>query len=570
MRTSVFKCLLLAGVMAAPVPAMAQQISSEWSPLEDAYGSAEPEQSPSDAPVNKSRNGNGRTGPRVEVVPYIEAQQVLVADLKGGGDVLTYSTVAAGIDASVATRRAEAQVSLRYERLIGYDNGVEDQDTVTGLARASVALTRNLSVEAGGVAARTRVDRRGATPTSLVGNPDNVTQVYSVYAGPTFATQAGDLSINAAYRAGYTKVETADNVTVPAGQQRLDQFDESVSQVATASVGMQPGVLPIGWAVSGSWEREDAGQLDSRFDGKYVRVDVTVPVSPTFALVGGVGYEDIKISERDALRDAAGDPIVGGDGRLVTDPASPRLIAYQQDGLIWDAGVLWRPSPRTSVEVRYGRRYGTDTYIGSLSYQPGRDWAVNVSVYDTVSGFGGALNDSLSALPTQFRSTRNPLSGDINSCAFGQTGGFCLNDPLQNASSAAFRQRGVTAAFSGTNGGWDSGFAVGYSRRKFIASQLGAQALVDGLKNDTYFAAAYLGRNLDRLTRFESNVYVNYFDPGTAGAPDALSTGANAALYRQIIRGLSASAAVGLDSYKQEDFDGELTASALLGLRYSF
>lgn len=572
MRTPVFKFILLAGIALAPLPAVAQEIVSDWSPMDDAYGSSEDAAPQEAAPSGKrSRGGDRRKGPRIEVRPYIEAQQVVFADLRNGGDVLTYSTVAAGVDASVATRRAEGQVSLRYERLIGYDGGIEDQDIITGLARGSVALTRNLSLEAGGVASRAGVDGRGAGGTiNLVGNPDNVTQVYSVYGGPSFSTQAGDLSVNAAYRAGYTKVESKDTVALPAGQQRFDQFDDSISQLATASVGMQPGALPFGWAVSGSWEREDAGQLDSRFDGKYARADVTVPVSPTFAVVGGVGYEDIKISERDALRDVNGDPIVGSNGRLVTDPTSPRLVAYQQNGLIWDAGVLWRPSSRTSVEARYGRRYGTDTYIGSLSYQPGRDWAVNVSVYDQVTGFGGLINDSLAALPTQFRSSRNPLSGDIGGCAFGQTGGFCLNDALQNASSAAFRQRGVTASFSGTNGGWDSGFAVGYNERKFIASQLGAQAQIDGQRDDNYFAVAALGTDFDRRTRFESNIYVNYFDPGFAGAGDVLQTGANAALYRQLIRGLSASAAVGLDSYKQEDFDGELTASALLGLRYSF
>jgi hypothetical protein len=81
---------------------------------------------------------------------------------------------------------------------------------------------------------------------------------------------------------------------------------------------------------------------------------------------------------------------------------------------------------------------------------------------------------------------------------------------------------------------------------------------------------ASLGTALDRLTRFDSNVYISYFDPGFADVGGTLSTGANAAVSRQIIRGLSASAAVGLDSYKQEDFDSELTASALLGLRYSF
>jgi hypothetical protein len=570
MHKPVLKLALLAGVAFSPFPAVAQQIDSEWSPMDDAYGSSEEAPPAEQAPAKKRGRGGKREGPRVEVTPYIEAQQVVFADLQNGGDVLTYSTLAAGVDAAIATRRAEAQVSLRYERLIGYDNGVEDQDTVTGLARGSVALTRNFSLEAGGVAARATVDSRGAAPTNLVGNPDNVTQVYSVYGGPTFTTQAGDLSINAAYRAGYTKVESKDTVVLPTGQQRFDQFDDSVSQLATASVGMQPGALPFGWAVSGSWEREDAGQLDSRFEGKYARADVTVPVTPTLALVGGVGYEDIEISERDAVRDVNGDPVVGSNGRLVTDPNSPRLIAYQQDGLIWDAGVLWRPSPRTSVEARYGRRYGTDTYLASLSYQPGRDWAVNVSVYDQVTGFGGLINDNLSAMPTQFRSSRNPLSGDINGCAFGQNGGFCLNDALQNASSAAFRQRGITASFSGTNGGWNSGFAVGYNQRKFIASQLGAQAQIDGVKDDNYFAVAALGTEIDRRTQFESNVYVSYFDPGFAGAGDVLQTGANAALYRQIIRGLSASAAVGLDSYKQEDFDSELTASALLGLRYSF
>ena len=297
---------------------------------------------------------------------------------------------------------------------------------------------------------------------------------------------------------------------------------------------------------------------------------MTVPVTPTVALVGGVGYEAIKISERDALRDVNGDPIVDSDGRLVTDSSSPRLVAYQEDGLIWDAGVMWRPSSRTSLTATYGRRYGSETFTGSLSYNPGRDWAVNVSAYDTVSGFGNLLNDSLASLPTQFRSSRNPLSGDINSCAFGQTGGFCFNNALQTASSAAFRQRGVTASFSGTNGGWDSGFAVGYNRRTFIASSLGGQRQIDGLVDQNYFANAYLGTDIDRRTRFDSNVYISYYDPGSGGAGNVLSAGANAALSRQILRGLSASAAVGLDSYKQEDFDSELTASALLGLRYSF
>lgn len=573
MRTRIFQQTLMLSLVSSaaiclPSTAHAQQIASEWSAIDDGAGvtadAAEP------ARKDHKRGAKKASGPRVQITPYIEAQQILFGDLKNGGDVLTYSTIAAGVDAAVQTQRVEAQVSLRYERLIPNDNNLDGQDAITGLARGSVAVTRALSMEAGALATRSRIDGRGAAPTNLVGNPDNITQVYSVYAGPTLATQVGDLSVNAAYRAGYTKVESKQVGSLPPGQQQLNIFDDSISQEATASVGMQPGVLPFGWVVSGGYQREDAGQLDQKFEGTYARADITVPVSPTVALVGGVGYEDIKISERDALRDGLGNPVLDSDGRFVTDPASPRLVAYQEDGLIWDAGVLWRPSNRTTLTATYGRRYGTDTYTGSFNYQPARDWAVNVSVYDSVTGFGNLISNSLDNLPTQFRNSRNPLSGDIGNCSFGQTGGFCLNNVLQSASSASFRSRGVTAALSATTGGWDSGIAFGYDRRKFIASSLGARAQLDGLSDENYFAAAYLGHQLDQKSRIDTNVYASYFDPGAVGAPNVLAVGANAAYYRQIIRGLSATAAVGLDSYKQQDFDSALTGSALVGLRYSF
>ncbi len=598
MRKSVLKTLLLTSGVLLSTPAMAQQSESDWVPMDDVteapaaavppskadayaapvysvptYSTPDFDAPSAAAPATKApaqKASSKREGRRVEIVPYLEAAQIIRADLKNGGDVLTYSTIAAGVDGTVATRRAQAQVSLRYERRFALDKNARDQDVITGIARGTAALTRNFSVEAGGIAARSSVDGRGGASNIPGGNTDNVTQIYSVYAGPNFSAQTGELNINAAYRAGYAKAESRADIALPAGQRRFDQFDDSISHVATASVGAKPGMLPFGWSVNGNWKREDAQHLGSRFDSRTVRGDLTWPLSPNVAFVGGVGFEHVVISERDALRDAGVMPILGADGRFESDPNSPRLEAFHKDGLIWDAGVLWQPGPRTSVEGRFGKRYGTNTYVGSLSYRPGRDWAVGASVYDVVSGFGGYLNDSLSALPTQFRSVRNPLSGEVGGCAFGQAGASCLNDILQNASSAAFRQRGVTGTFSGNVGGWDSGLALGFNRRTLIAAQLGAQAEVDGLTDDSYFALAYLGRNIGARTRFESNVYASYIDPGFADAQDTLSTGANAALSRQIIRGLSASAAVGLDSYRQQDFDSDLIASALLGLRYSF
>jgi hypothetical protein len=511
-----------------------------------------------------------RARPRVDITPYIEVQQVLFADLNGGRDILTYTTVAAGVDAAIATRRAQAQISLRYERIIGYDSNVQDQDFVSGIARGSVAVTRNLSVEAGGFAGRSSIDGRGSARTNIQPFSDNVTQVYSVYAGPSFTGQVGELGVNAAYRVGYTKVQDVNAGPLPLGQAPIDVFDDSVSQTITASVGMQPGTLPFGWTVSGAYTREDASQLDSRFEGAFVRGDVIVPVTATLAAVGGIGYEKITISERDALRDGSGIPLVGPGGRLLTDPNAPRLNAYESDGIIWDAGVLWRPSRRTSLEVRYGRRYDSQTYYGSFSYAPNDRTGVNVSVYDSVSGFGGALNNAINALPTQFQSSRNPLTGDINSCAFSATGGSCLNNALRTASSAAFRSRGVQASLSTISGPWSSGLAAGYNRRKFLASSLGGQGQISGLVDENYFLSGFVGRELDRRSSISTNVFANYNDPGQAGAANSYGFGANAAYNRNIWRGLSATAAVGIDTFEVENFSKDVTASALLGLRYSF
>ena len=508
---------------------------------------------------------------KAEVTPYIEIQQILVADLKDGNDVLTYTSVAAGIDSSISTRNAEAQVNVRYERRFSYQDNVGDDDIVTGLARGAIQVVPNLlSLEAGALATRSRVDLRGDAPSNTVGNIDNVTQVYSVYAGPNLSTRVGGLDVNANYRVGYTKVESEDTGILPPGQLPIDVCDDSISHSASASVGQQPGDLPFGWSVGGGWEREDASQLGQRSAGQYVRADVTVPVSTTLAVVGGVGYEDIEISERDAVRDINGDPVIDNDGRLVTDKTSPRLLSYDQDGIIWDAGVLWRPSRRTSLEARVGQRYGSETYFGTFAYQPNQNTALNISVYDTVSGFGNLLNDNLANLSTSFTSSRNPLSGELNGCAFGQGGGLCFNDVLQSASSSAFRARGVNGQYTYNHRGWEAGLGVGYARRRFFASQLGAVSAVDGLVDENYYANLSLGRELDAYSRIDTNLYANLLDSGFAGAPNVLGIGANAAYYRKILPGLQGTAAVGLDSYEQAGFDSELTASALLGLRYDF
>ncbi|MEO1044785.1 MAG: hypothetical protein AAFX04_05030 [Pseudomonadota bacterium] len=509
---------------------------------------------------------------QAQITPYIEVGQVLLADLNND-DVLTYSVIAAGVDAVASGPRAAGQISVRYERRIDWDDDLGDQDVLSGIARGAVQVVPNfLSLEAGGIATRSRIDLRGAQPTNLVGDADNVTQVYSIFAGPSITTNIDTLFLNANYRFGYTSIESDTDIAIAPGQPQLDIFDESTSHFANATIGQAPRTtdLPFGWALSAGYRREDTTQLDQRFEDLFLRGDLTVPVSPTLALVGGVGYENVEVSERDALRDDEGNPLVGNDGRLITDPDSPRLLSFEADGLIWDVGVLWRPSSRTSLEARYGRRFGGETYFGNFSWQASSRTLVSVNVFDTVAGFGSRLVDNVALLPTEFTSFRNPLTGDLNGCVIGGDDNLCFNDALQSAASSVFRLRGVNAIVSTEINNWQTGLALGYNRRRFLNSNAGVLADIAGGVDENYFANFFASTQIDQASAFNANVYANYFDSAFIDGGNAFAVGANAAYLRNLTRRLRATAALGLDNFDVDGVENQLIGSALVGLRYSF
>ena len=509
----------------------------------------------------------------VDVAPYIEAAQVVSVELEPGDDVVTYSRVAAGVDAGFAGRYSAGSVSLRYERRIGYDDDVPDTDTLTGVARASLAVAGpNLTVEAGGLASRQRVEGTGATSIGAFGaDDDSTSQVYSVYAGPAFQTEVGVAQVTGGYQVGYTRVESPDAVLVAPGAEPVDIFDESVTHRAGVRAGVAPDtVLPVGIGVGAGWNRQDVSNLDQRIDDRFVRADVTVPVSPNVALVGGVGYEDVEVSNRDAVRDADGVPVIGPDGRFVTDESAPRQIAYETDGLIWDAGVMWRPSRRTSLEAHVGRRYGSTTYYGSLTYMPRPNMGLGVSVYDSINSFGGQVTGALAELGTDFDAFRNPITGDLGGCVIGVDGDNCALARLGSVRSGVFRNRGVAVSLGGTLGRNSYGIGAGYDRRSFIAAEDTVLASANGVVDETYWLAAYAARQLDRRSQLSFGGSASLFDSGFDGGTQSLGYSLSGAYNRNILEGLTGTVAVGLDGISREDLPDYQAASALAGLRYTF
>lgn len=504
---------------------------------------------------------------RSEIRPYLEVDQVVSAALDGDGDVLTYTALAAGVDGRVVTRRVTAQMSYRYERRFAWDGDLGDEDVHSGIAAVHAQIVPGLlDFDAGALATRTAGEGRALGVTDR----DAAIEVYSVYAGPTLSAQAGPLAVNASYRLGYVAI---DDDTFLGTAPFAEEFDDAVAHSATASVGMAPGPLPVGWTVGAGYAREESGEFDHVYEGAYVRGDVVVPLSPSFALTGGVGYETIEASQLDFATDAGGAPVVGPDGFLVPDPAKPRLLTLDIDGIIYDGGFIWRPSARTEVEARAGHRYGGTTIVASVEHRFNRSWGLSASIYDGVETFGRLLISDLNRLPGEFDISSNPLTGDLGlgGCVFGADpgSGVCLDRALQSITGATFRHRGASLLLSGSQGPWDLGAGAGYSRRRFFLPDSALLPEIERVDESvTLFASA--GRALSRSSAVDFDVYASWFDSDRAAFDDTFGAGFTASYRRRfLLDRLQFLAALGLYHTDGGALDSTV-ASALLGLRYTF
>jgi len=513
---------------------------------------------------------------RTRVQPYIEVQQVLNAEIGGRGDVLTYTAIAAGVDARTTTRRIEAQMSYRYEKRIAWEDNLVDDDVHTGIAQLRAQIIPNaLTFNAGALATRARGEGNGPILGFTTLDNPNLVEVYSLYAGPDFSRRIGPVDVTASYRFGYVHIDDHAFRGLPLlpGATILDRFDSSTNHSLSGSIGMGPGALPFGWTVGAGYVREDVDRLDQDYEGIFVRGDVVFPVTPSFALTAGVGYETIESSQQDFLRGPDGLPLLTPGGNLIADPTRPRLTSYDQDGVIWDAGFIWRPSPRTEVAGRLGRRYGGTTVTGEFKHQINSNYGVTGAVYDSVSSYGRGLVADLRALPVNFDVNRNPFGGGvggIGGCVFGTDPGTgtCFDDTFTSIAATNFRIRGANVLFSGGRGAWSYGAGAGYNQRKYLSPLLGLTA--ERARDESFTLTAQASRRLGITSSLGFDAYASWFDSNLPLSDEAFGAGASASYSRSFLfERLQAQAALGLFT-TDSGRESATGVSALLGLRYNF
>lgn len=512
---------------------------------------------------------------RTSIHPYVEVQQVFAADLSGNSnDAVTYTGLAAGVDATVQSAKIQGQLDYRYDHYFAWSDRYRDSDTHNGLANFVYQATPDISLQAAGIASRARGTLSQGTPGLLFGNVGNTQQVYAVQAGPSFNHRFGELDVAADYRFGWTRTtDGIGTVDLGPGQPLIQTNFTTISHTVDASLGMRPGAsgLPFGWTISGGYTRDEVHFLDEHFNDKFGRLDLVYPVTPTFALEGGVGYENGRASQAAILTDANGAVILDSHRHLRPDHSKPRLLSYDQDGLIWDVGVLWRPSPRTSLEIRGGRRYGERVVTGRLTYKVSPRASLEVVAYDDVQSFGRQLTAGIGGLPTAFSPDGLPIPSALSICVFGANGGQggCLS-ALNSVNSNFYRSRGVYGVLSGTRGSWSYGLGVSYDHRHYLAPDLGPNVTsFAGVREQSVTVNGTIGRRLSPVSSVSASAVASWYDTDFLGSGSYTAYGVVGTYSREFSRRLLGIASLSVSSGATGiGTNDDVVGAALLALRY--
>ena len=333
-----------------------------------------------------------------------------------------------------------------------------------------------------------------------------------------------------------------------------------------AQLGMAPGALPFGWSVRGDAIRDDQNHFDQRFGHRQIRGDLTLPISATVALVGGVGYENIRTTQRPLVTDDKGQAVRDAQGQTRVDATAPRTLTYDFDGLYWDTGVSWRPSAATEVEARIGHRFGGVSYRALVRSRLSASTGFQAEIYDDVETLGQQVTGGVARLPTRFAARRSGFSGFGDACAFGTAGdGGCLNAALSGLTTGSYRNRGLALIWTRDHGRLTTGLGAGFNRR----SLLHLPEIAANPAQDSWYGQVTLDYAAARHTRLSSDLTVSIYDLGGDIAPTIYSGSWTGAIRHQLSRHLDANAALGVAAARSAG-DTDILATASAGVRYSF
>jgi len=513
---------------------------------------------------------------RPEFGAFMELKQLVDVQLHGDGfdrdDDVTYTELSGQLTARIRNRRVVASGTYRLIYRIPETGDVNNSISHDGVMRLQANLINDwLTMETGAIITRSRIDPSGAAPQLNSANLNNLTQTYSVFVEPTLSHRFGDVTVAGRYRYAYTQNES-HRTTVPIGPV-TNRFDSSHFQQANLSLGMVRTALPFDWNISSEYRHENTTNLAQHYRSINVLAEVKVPVLPTVALVTSGGYERTRTSERDPLIDpVTGLPVLDRNGRFVVDPASPRFLTYDVDGLIADGGVIWKPSRRTRLEARAGYRFGGLSVTGLLEMKPSEKSGLTFIVTDRIDSFAQSVSTGLASSPADLDLGQSLDPGNpFQNCLFGKAAGSgrCIGGALGLASANIYRERAASVIFKHRVRRWTLLSSLGYSHRRYI-DRPGTQFSLLGVVDEIYFGDMKITGQLSQRSGVTFSFAGNLFKNGQVGASDVTSGSIGTDYYRTFGRGIRAQAGFAVEATKQDGITADVSGRAQLGVQYQF
>ena len=510
---------------------------------------------------------------RPELGAFLDIQQIGEAQLSGlGSSDVTYTEVAGNILGQIRNRRITATGTYRLSYRIPEVGDISKSFAQDGVMRVDAnVIDEWLTMQSGAIVTRSRVDPSGAAPQTNGANAKNLTQTYSAFIQSALAHRFGDLATVATHRYAYTKNENSSGSSITTGPP-TDRFDSSTNQEVTVSIGMAQSALPFDWQVSGAYRKEDATNLAKQTRATNLIGEIKQPVGPEIAVVASAGYERTRISEREALVDPlTGLPVLTSSGKFVVDPASPRLITYDVEGLIYDAGVIWRPSRRARFELRGGHRYGGVSVTGLIEIKPSERTGMTLAITDRIESFGEGVSAGLAGSGPDLNLDALDPNSSFQDCLFGkaQGSGRCIGGALGSASAKSYRQRAANLVFTHAMRKSTFNASFGYSRRTYIDDPASPVTL-SGVVDQSFFGNVSIGTRLTRTSGVSFSFSGNLFKNGQVGASDVIAGSFNTSYYRSIGRSIQLNANLAVDASKQDGTTADVSGRAQLGLQYKF
>ena len=149
------------------------------------------------------------------VQPFVEASGTVDGDFGGGQKAIAYPTVAAGVAASVETRKLRARIDYRLDYRFDTADELSREVRHSGVARADLDVVPDrITAEAGALASFFNNDYRLPAQAFPGARDTNGSQTYALYAGSRLRQPlVGEVELSSSYRIGYVRTDNLGGLT---------------------------------------------------------------------------------------------------------------------------------------------------------------------------------------------------------------------------------------------------------------------------------------------------------------------------------------------------------------------